>query len=72
MAGNSGTKGEKKSKAEMIGEGLRDCGILVVVFGFLDPMVQHETPSVGWTVVILSTMLGLFGVGMAIERIRKP
>jgi hypothetical protein len=37
---------ERHTIAEMIGEGLREAGILIAVFGILDKFLRSETPTV--------------------------
>ena len=61
-----------KSVAEMAGEALRECAILIAVFGWLDRTIQGE-PFWGpgsWKVIGFSIVL--FVLGVAIERRRSP
>jgi len=62
---------ERRSTAEIIGDGLREAGVLVAVFGMLDKFVHGEGPSTAWTTVVLTVSLFLFGVGAIIEARRR-
>jgi hypothetical protein len=61
-----------KTVAEMIGEALREAGLLTAVFGWLDRTIQGEPfwGPWGWTVMGLS--LALFVGGAVIEVVRSP
>lgn len=63
-------KGEKKTQSEMIGEFMRDAGILFFVFAPLDLLFSDKAP--GWAVYffLLCSMVFFF-MGMAIERWRE-
>ena len=58
---------ERRGLAELIGEGLRESGVLIAVFGMLDKFLRSETPTVVWTIAVLSVALIFFGVGCTIE-----
>lgn len=63
---------ERRSAGELIGETLREAGILVLVFGLLDAFVRdNKPPSIVWTSWVVG--LGLFGivVGCILE-LRSP
>ncbi len=63
-------KGEKKSQAEMIGEFMRDAGILFFVFAPLDLLFSEKAPP--WAVYFfLSCSMVFFFVGVVIERWRE-
>ena len=63
---------EKMTTAEMIGEGLRELGILVFMFIPLDYFFSDFALAVGW-VWLLTVVLGggLFLMGVVIERRRE-
>ena len=63
---------DKMTSAEMIGEGLRELGILAFIFIPLDYAFSDNAIGLGW--VALSAVLvggGLFALGVVIERRRK-
>jgi hypothetical protein len=62
---------ERKYTLEMIGEALREAGILVIVFTLLYEIV--ETPHANWIMVVLGVVvgIGLLLGGIKIERERK-
>lgn len=74
-----GTK--KQPVAKMIGYFLREASVLVLVFGFMDMLVNSEhgapvserfsTLGYDWIGFILSLSLFLFASGAFLERIRK-
>ncbi len=61
---------DRKSVAAMIGDGLREGGVLVAVFGMLDKFVHGEGPTTTWTTAVVATSLSLFLVGSTLERQR--
>jgi hypothetical protein len=62
---------ERRELPEMIGEAMREGGVLVAVFGMLDKFVHGEGPSSAWTSAVLAISLFLFAVGATIERRRR-
>jgi hypothetical protein len=67
--------GPGKSVADMLGEALREAGILVGVFGFLDDAFRVTPLShierIQWSGTVLVLTVVLISVGMVIERKRK-
>lgn len=55
---------------KMIGEAFRECGVLVFVFAILDKVISG-TITPWWTVAAICVALGLFAMGVYIER-RRP
>lgn len=71
---------ERKSAAGMIGEFLREIGVLFLVFGMLDPVVYSNKQGVvdrlssveaTWAVFVLAVSVLLFVGGVAIELHRR-
>ncbi len=60
----------RRGVAEMVGEGLRECAVLILVFGMLDKFVVSDGPSPVWTATVLATALSCYIVGAAMERKR--
>jgi hypothetical protein len=54
----------------MIGEAMREIGILVAVFGMLDKFLLATVPPFGWTVAVLASAMAFFALGTTIERRR--
>lgn len=66
-----GASVSRKSVQEMIGEFLREAGVLVVVFGFLD-LFMTEKPITFWFAVSVFSISGFFLVtGMLAEVSRR-
>jgi hypothetical protein len=61
---------QPKSIAEMVGETLRECGVLLLVFGMLDPFLKGEPPGPVWTLAVVSLSLLLLAGGITLERRR--
>jgi hypothetical protein len=62
---------DRRTSAEMIGEGLRELGILMLVFVPLDFAIADRPPLTGWGVsAIVALALALFVIGVRIERTR--
>jgi hypothetical protein len=61
---------EKKYTLEMIGEALREMGVLVIVFVPLYELFEHEHPS--WYIVLLLIFIGIgcLLTGIEVERRR--
>jgi hypothetical protein len=59
-----------KSFAEMAGETLREAGLLVAVFGWLDKAVQGEAFLGVWSWKVLGFAIVLYLLGVMIERRR--
>ena len=74
--------GEKFSFAGLLGGYLREASVLVLVFGFLDPLatgVAHGTVGErmsavpgDWALLVLFASLFLLGIGVLLEWVRKP
>jgi len=60
----------RKHFEEMIGEGFRDTGVLILVFAILDRII-NGTITPWWTVTAIATSVGFFMAGCYIER-RRP
>lgn len=61
----------RKSILEMIGEFLREAGVLVLVFGFLDTFITNK-PVTFWFAVSVMSISGLFLVsGILVEVARE-
>jgi hypothetical protein len=61
---------EREPVDKMIGDALREAGILVFVFAILDKVIAGSI-TVTWTAVALAAAVVLFGMGMYMERRRK-
>ncbi len=68
---------DKKTYAEMVAETLREAGVLFMVFGMLDPLLQHYLleESDLWTTGAAAGLALIFGgtlilVGMILEKER--
>ena len=61
---------EQKPVSEMIGEAMREAGVLVLVFGMLDKFVHDSAPTMVWTVAVLAVGLFFLGGGCMLERRR--
>lgn len=60
----------RRELEEMIGEGFREVGELVLVFALLERIIRGDiTPW--WTVSAIAVAFGFFGAGCYIER-RRP
>lgn len=75
MSMPSGGDREKKSFEEMLGETLREVGVLVGVFGIFD-VVMRDKDSSGWELAIWSSVVGVLflaftGAGMFVEIRRR-
>lgn len=65
---------DRKTIAEMIGEGVREVGLLLFVFAPLDFMLSGDGErrlTASNIVVIVCVALALFFLGVAIERRRR-
>lgn len=62
---------ERRTSAEMVGEALREAGVLTAVFGMLDKFLRDEGPSLRWTAGVLGLALCLFVLGIKIEEKRR-
>lgn len=68
---------ERQTNAEMFGEFLREGGVLILVFGFLDKLVERtEKPDEPhltwpWIVGVLAVGVGFLLGGMFVERKRR-
>ena len=62
---------EKRSTAEMMAELLREAGMLMIVFVFVDLMFSEHPPR--WEVVALGFVFGVFFIylGVDLERRRR-
>ena len=61
---------DRRTRAEMIGELLRDASVLVAVFAPLEIYVPKQPLTWGASLIILVLVLGLAGAGIAIEERR--
>ena len=61
---------DRRTRAEMIGELLRDASVLVAVFAPLEIYVTKQPLTWGASLIILVLVLGLAGAGIAIEERR--
>lgn len=62
---------DRKTSAEMIGEGLRELAVLFVVFVPLDYLFSDGAAlTVGRVSAIVIVAIGVFGLGVRIERNR--
>jgi hypothetical protein len=65
------TESGRKSVLEMLGEFLREAGVLVIVFGFLD-LYMAGKPVTFWSVMSILSLSGFLLVsGILIETTRK-
>jgi hypothetical protein len=62
---------ERRSVADMIGEILREAGVLLVVFIPLDLALQGHSLTAPWVVAIVVLPAMLMALGIAIERRRR-
>jgi hypothetical protein len=62
---------EKKSVEEMLGEALRDIGILVIVFFPLDQWVTNRTITWKWAAGSAVVSAGALAAGIILERTRR-
>jgi hypothetical protein len=62
-------QGTRKFVEEMIAEGFRDVGILVLVFAILDRVITGGI-TVMWTLTAMAIATFFFGAGLYIERKR--
>jgi hypothetical protein len=62
---------ERRSVADMIGEILRECGVLLVVFIPLDLALQGHPLTTPWVVAIVVLPATLMALGISIERSRR-
>lgn len=61
-------KADQQGRYQMIGELLREGGILVLVFGFLDPLLNHnENKGISWFAGIVIFALIAIEIGIRIE-----
>ena len=55
----------------MWGEGMREAGVLIAVFGMLDGVLRAEGLTARWTASTLATTLSFFVGGIILERRRR-
>jgi hypothetical protein len=68
---SAGTERGRRDVLEMLGEFLREAGVLVLVFGFLD-LYMTEKPVTFWFVMGILSLSGFLLVsGILIEITRK-
>ena len=63
--------GNRKSVQEMVGEFLREAGVLVAVFGFLDLLMTARPVTIWFSMGILSASGFLLTSGILAEVTRK-
>ncbi len=62
---------ERKTSAEMVGEGVRELAVLILVFVPLDYAIADSPPLTAWGVgAIVTLAIALFVIGVRIERTR--
>jgi hypothetical protein len=61
---------DKKYTLEMIGEALRESGVLVLVFVPLYELFEHDRPSWYIVLVLIVIGIGLLLAGIEVERRR--
>jgi hypothetical protein len=62
----------RKTTAEMVGEAMRELGVLLALFAPLERIVvKGERLSPAFVVTVAAWVLGLVGLGILIERTRK-
>jgi hypothetical protein len=62
---------ERRSVAEMLGDVLREAGVLVLVFGLLDEAITDRPLRVWWVAATLGVAGALLASGMILERRRS-
>jgi hypothetical protein len=62
---------DRKAITEMLGEFFREAAVLTAVFIPLDLVILERPLTLGWGILILALPAGLFGLGMAFERLRR-
>jgi hypothetical protein len=62
-----------KSVAEMIGEFLRESGLLILVFIPIDSLLDYQKAVIMWRWLFALFLLGIMAIiiGMAVERSRE-
>ena len=58
---------DKRKAQRLLGESIRDIGILIVVFGPLDAFFQKERPSIGLLAVVVVAGLLFIALGIILE-----
>ncbi len=58
---------DRRKAQRLLGESIRDIGILVVVFGPLDAFFQKERPSIPLLALVVACGLLFIGLGIIIE-----
>lgn len=59
---------EKESTAKLLGEFCREVGVLVAVFGVIDPLMEQDSHATFWWFLgILSVGAFFLGLGIRIE-----
>jgi len=61
---------EKKSVAEMIGDFFREAAVLVIVFAFLDKLIDPGSLTILWISGTIALSVFLLAVGIVVERRR--
>jgi hypothetical protein len=61
----------RRGVAEMLGEFLREAGVLLAVFIPLDLALQQHTLTFGWGVAIVVLPVTLLTLGIVLERVRR-
>jgi hypothetical protein len=58
---------ERRRRARLVGDALREAGILIAVFGMLDKFLRDEGPSLAWTAAVLGAALLSFVLGIMFD-----
>jgi hypothetical protein len=58
---------DKRKAQRLLGESIRDIGILVVVFGPLDALFQKERPRIALLAVLVACALLFMTLGIILE-----
>jgi len=62
----------RKTTTEMVGEALREVGVLLALFAPLERIiVRGERPTLGFAVTVAALVFLLVGVGILVERLRR-
>ena len=65
-------KDGRKSLLEMSGDFLREAAVLISVFPVLDRVIREQRITGRFALEVFGLSAGLFAMGIAAERMRKP